>query len=145
MPSAEVDSFPMKCKECDIMQKTVKGLKMHIKLMHLRNGRFRCRRCEFSANILNSIHMHYKIKHPEADQDRPDFEERANGDKAKVFSHDYWKDTWGIPTLAERKAIVAARSGGGGDQSNPRIPSSFTRRAIYEAIRGFRTCHSRIL
>ena len=53
----------------------------------------------------NSIHTH-----PEADQDRPDFEERA--DKAKVFSHDYWKDTWGIPTLAERKAIVAARSGG---------------------------------
>ena len=64
--------------------------------------------CEFSANILNSIHTHYKIKHPEANQDRPDFEERADGDKAKVFSHDYWKDTWGIPTLAERKAIVAA-------------------------------------
>ena len=35
----EVDSFPMKCKECDIMKKTVKGLKMHIKLMHLRTGR----------------------------------------------------------------------------------------------------------
>ena len=39
MPSVEVDSFPMKCKECDIMMKTVKGLKMHIKLMHLRTGR----------------------------------------------------------------------------------------------------------
>ena len=37
----------------DEVQKTVKGLKMHIKLMHLRTGRFRCRRCEFSANILN--------------------------------------------------------------------------------------------
>ena len=35
----EVDSFPMKCKECGIMKKTVKGLKMHIKLMHLRTGR----------------------------------------------------------------------------------------------------------
>ena len=56
MPSAEVDSFPMKCKECDIMQKTVKGLKMHIKLMHLRTGRFRCSRCEFSANILKFAH-----------------------------------------------------------------------------------------
>ena len=78
MPSVEVDSF---------MMKTVKGLKMHIKLMHLRTG------------------------------------------KAKVFTHDYWKDTWGIPTLAERKAIVAARSGGNAsttsqDQSNPRIPSN---------------------
>jgi len=31
MPSAEVDSFPMKCKECDIMQKIVKGLKMQIR------------------------------------------------------------------------------------------------------------------
>ena len=50
--------------------------------------RFRCRRCEFSANILNSIHTHYKIKHPEADQENPDFEERADDDEAKVlFAH----------------------------------------------------------
>ena len=35
----EVDSFPMKCGECGIAKKTVKGLKMHIKLMHLRTGR----------------------------------------------------------------------------------------------------------
>ena len=48
-------------------------------------SRFRCRRCEFSANILNSIHTHYKIKHPEADQEHPDFEERADDDEAKVF------------------------------------------------------------
>ena len=104
MPSAEVDSFPMKCKECDIMQKTVKGLKMHIKLMHLRTGRFRCSRCEFSANIFNSIHTHYKIKHPEADQ-------TTKGHHCERIAYDH----------------------------------SFTRRAIYEAIRGFRTCHSRIL
>ena len=36
----EVDSFPMKCGECGIAKKTVKGLKMHIKLMHLRTGRW---------------------------------------------------------------------------------------------------------
>ena len=36
----EVDSFPMKCRECGIAKKTVKGLKMHIKLMHLRTGRW---------------------------------------------------------------------------------------------------------
>ena len=76
--------------------------------------RFRCRRCEFSANILNSLHTHYKIKHPEADQERPDFEERADDDEAKVFSHDFWKEEWGVPTLAERKAIVAARNNGDG-------------------------------
>ena len=73
--------------------------------------RFRCRRCEFSANILNSLHTHYKIKHPEADQDQPDFEERPDDDEGKVFSHEFWKAQWGIPTLAERKAAVAARDG----------------------------------
>ena len=46
----EVDSFPMKCRECGIVKKTVKGLKMHIKLMHLRIvlGRI--------ANFDDSIH-----------------------------------------------------------------------------------------
>ena len=29
-----------------------------------------------------------------------------------MFSHEYWKAQWGIPTLAERKATVAARDGG---------------------------------
>jgi hypothetical protein len=104
----EVDYFPMKCRNCGITKKTVKGIKMHIKLLHLRTGKFRCTQCQFSANILNSIHTHYKIKHPES-ADNPDFEERA--DEANVFSHEYWKDNWDIPTLVERKAIVAAREG----------------------------------
>ena len=99
----EVDNFPMKCKECGLQKKTIKGLKMHIKLLHLRTGKFLCKRCQFSANMVNSINTHYKIKHPEAAED-PDFEERSDG--KMVFSHDFWKDNWGIPTLAERKAMV---------------------------------------
>lgn len=35
------DEFPMSCKECGIQKKTIKGLKMHIKLLHLRTGKFR--------------------------------------------------------------------------------------------------------
>lgn len=102
----EVDNFPMTCKECDLQKKTIKGLKMHIKLLHLRTGKFLCRRCQFSANMLNSIHTHYKIKHPEA-ADAPDFEERS--DDKMIFSHDFWKSNWGIPTLAERKEVVQNR------------------------------------
>ncbi len=37
----EVDNFPMKCKECGLPKKTIKALKMHIKLMHLRSGKYR--------------------------------------------------------------------------------------------------------
>ena len=99
----EVDNFPMKCKECGLQKKTIKGLKMHIKLLHLRTGKFLCRRCQFSANMMNSINTHYKIKHPEA-AEAPDFEERGL-DKLN-FSHEFWKADWGIPTLAERKALV---------------------------------------
>ena len=102
----EVDNFPMKCRECGLQKKTIKGLKMHIKLLHLRTGRFGCSRCEFSANIMNSITTHYKIKHPEA-AENPDFEERS--DEKMIFSHEFWKEKWGIPTLNERKAIVHKR------------------------------------
>ena len=102
----EADNFPMKCKECGLMKKCIKGLKMHIKLMHLRTGKFRCKKCQFSANILNSIHTHYKIKHPDS-IGPPDFEER--NDEPKVFPHEYWKETWGIPTLDERKEMVENR------------------------------------
>ena len=102
----EVDNFPMKCKECGLQKKTIKGLKMHIKLLHLRTGKFLCRRCQFSANMMNSINTHYKIKHPEAE--KPDFEER--GDEKLNFSHEFWKEEWDIPTLAERKALVKARN-----------------------------------
>ncbi|TRY71102.1 hypothetical protein TCAL_15037 [Tigriopus californicus] len=106
----EADNFPMDCKECGIQKKTIKSLKMHIKLLHLRTGKFLCSRCQFSANILNSIHTHYKIQHPEA-QSNPDFEERTN--ETKVFSHEYWNTHWNIPTLLERKAIVEERLGVG--------------------------------
>lgn len=100
----EVDNFPMKCQECGLQKKTIKGLKMHIKLLHLRTGKFLCRRCQFSANMLNSINTHYKIKHAE---EKPDYEERS--DDKMNFSHEFWKENWGIPTLAERKSIVAKR------------------------------------
>ena len=76
---------------------------MHIKLLHLRTGKFLCKRCPFSANMMNSITTHYKIKHPEA-ADQPDFEERS--DDKMNFSHEFWKEAWNIPTLAERKAMV---------------------------------------
>ena len=99
----EVDNFPMKCKECGLQKKTIKGLKMHIKLLHLRTGKFLCKRCQFSANMVNSINTHYKIKHPEA-AEQPDFEERC--DDKMIFSHEFWKQDWDIPTLAERKAMV---------------------------------------
>ena len=99
----EVDNFSMKCKDCGLQKKTIKGLKMHIKLLHLRTGKFLCKRCPFSANMMNSITTHYKIKHPEA-ADQPDFEERS--DDKMIFSHEFWKESWNIPTLAERKAMV---------------------------------------
>ena len=93
----------MKCQECGLQKKTIKGLKMHIKLLHLRTGKFQCGRCEYSANMLNSISTHYKIKHPDA-AEQPDYEERS--DDKMIFSHDFWKDQWGIPTLNERKALI---------------------------------------
>ncbi len=37
----EADILTIKCKECDISKKSVKALKMHIKLLHLRTGKFR--------------------------------------------------------------------------------------------------------
>ncbi len=40
-PGDDSDSFPMKCKECKLPKKTIKALKMHIKLLHLRTGKFR--------------------------------------------------------------------------------------------------------
>ena len=96
------DNFPMKCTECNLPKKTIKGLKMHIKLMHLRTGKFLCQRCEFSANILSSINTHYKIKHPDAE--KADFEEKK--EEAKTFGQEYWKDNWLIPTIEERKKWV---------------------------------------
>ena len=51
----------MDCKECGLHKKTIKSLKMHIKLVHLRTGKFLCKRCNFSANFKNSIVTHYKV------------------------------------------------------------------------------------
>ena len=116
----EVDNFPMKCKECGLQKKTIKGLKMHIKLLHLRTGKFLCRRCQFSANMMNSINTHYKIKHPECEADKPDYEER--GEEKLNFSHEFWKESWDIPTLAERKALVKAGKSDSDPQNNPINP-----------------------
>lgn len=124
----EADHFPMECKECGIQKKTIKSLKMHIKLLHLRTGKFLCSRCQFSANILNSIHTHYKIQHPEA-ENNPDFEERT--DETKAFSHEYWNTHWNIPTLLERKAIVEERLGVGQPQKKKKgRPKGSTKAAI---------------
>lgn len=101
----EADNFELDCRECGISKKTVKSLKMHIKLLHLRTGKFLCKQCQYSANILGSINTHYKIQHPEF-QGEPDFEERSS-EEAKTFTHEFWKAEWGIPTLAERKQMVA--------------------------------------
>ena len=103
------DNFPMKCTECNLAKKTIKGLKMHIKLVHLRTGKFQCQRCEFSANILTSINTHYKIKHPDAE--KADFEERKE-EETKSFGQEFWKDNWLIPTLEERKKWVMDKRGG---------------------------------
>jgi hypothetical protein len=42
--SAEEDQFAMSCKECGRHNKTIKGLKMHIKLLHLKSGKFQCKK-----------------------------------------------------------------------------------------------------
>ncbi len=112
----EADNFPMKCKECGLQKKTIKGLKMHIKLLHLRTGKFLCKVCQFSANMLNSINTHYKIKHPEK-AEVPDYEERS--DDKMVFSHEFWKSDWGIPTLDERKEIVKNSKPSNDNNVNP--------------------------
>jgi len=93
--AADEDMFAMNCRACGLHKKTIKGLKMHIKLLHLRSGRFQCVRCQFTANMLNSIYTHYKIQHPDAEN--PDFVERTT--EGQNFSHDFWKENWGIPTL----------------------------------------------
>ena len=114
------DNFPMKCMECSLPKKTIKGLKMHIKLMHLRTGKFLCQKCEFSANILSSINTHYKIKHPDAEV--ADFEEKK--EETKSFSQEYWKDNWLIPTLEERKKWVEDKANEQGAASKISIETS---------------------
>ena len=42
--SADEDAIEMNCKECGLCKKTIKGLKMHIKLLHLKSGKFQCAR-----------------------------------------------------------------------------------------------------
>ena len=96
----------MSCVKCGIEKKTIKALKMHIKLTHLRTGRYRCKLCEYSANIVNSIETHFKIRHPEAeDGGQAKFEEKAENE-SQSFSHEFWKAEWNIPTLQERKAAL---------------------------------------
>ena len=89
---------------------------MHIKLVHLRTGKFLCQSCNFSANFKNSIVTHYKIKHPDQEQD---FEEKSDEECKDSLTHEFWKAKWGIPTLAERKGWVVQGQGlgeeGGGD------------------------------
>merc|ERR1740123_1091656 len=103
----ELDFYPMSCKECGFSKKTVTGMKMHIKLNHLGVGKFQCRECVFSANLTNSIHGHYRNKHPEKvntnDQGQEVFDYAEKVTSAQNFSEEFWRDEWGIPTLAERK------------------------------------------
>ena len=107
----ELDHFPMSCKECGFHKKTVTGMKMHIKLNHLGVGKFQCRRCVFSANLTNSIQGHYRNKHPEfvstGDQGQEVFEYAEKVASAQNFSEEFWKQDWNIPTLTERKALLA--------------------------------------
>ena len=42
--SADEDAFEMSCKECGLVKQNIKGLKMHIKLLHLKSGKFQCAR-----------------------------------------------------------------------------------------------------
>jgi hypothetical protein len=61
-----LDVYAMACKACGMEKKTVSGLKMHIKVLHLHLGRFQCRHCSFTANLKKSINGHYKANHPES-------------------------------------------------------------------------------
>ena len=107
---SELDFYPMSCKECGFSKKTVTGMKMHIKLNHLGVGKFQCRECVFSANLTNSIHGHYRNKHPEKvntnDQGQEVFDYAEKVTSAQNFSEEFWRDEWGIPTLAERKKTL---------------------------------------
>ncbi len=40
------DSFPIDCVKCGVRKNSVRGLKMHILLAHLKSGKFKCTRCE---------------------------------------------------------------------------------------------------
>ena len=42
--SSDEDAFEMSCKECGLVKQNIKGLKMHIKLLHLKSGKFQCAR-----------------------------------------------------------------------------------------------------
>ena len=111
----ELDYYPMVCKECSFPKKTVTGLKMHIKLNHLQLGKFQCQHCIFTANLKVSIQGHYRNKHPEKvtkedGKDTYDYIERSSD--AKAFSQDYWKESWGIPTMDERKILLERKQHG---------------------------------
>merc|ERR1711874_285102 len=106
----ELDYYPMKCRECEVSKKTVTGLKMHIKLIHMKVGKFQCKHCDFTANIKGSIQGHYRNKHPDSaksgqGEDLFDFDERSSD--AQTYSQEYWKKNWNIPTLQERQSLLA--------------------------------------
>ena len=60
------DMYAMACQACGMEKKTVSGLKMHIKVLHLHLGRLQCRHCSFTANLKKSINGHYKANHPDS-------------------------------------------------------------------------------
>lgn len=102
-----LDFYPMKCKECNVSKKTVTGLKMHIKLIHMHLGKFQCKHCNFTANIKGSIQGHYKNKHPDSNKDSQDqfnFNERSSD--PQTYSQEYWKTNWDIPTLSQRSSFL---------------------------------------
>jgi len=110
-PKIDIDFYPSQCKECQMDKKTVTGLKMHIKLMHLGQGRYVCRYCSFTANLKKPMTGHTKSKH--ADQlgtSSPDDHCIERTVISENYSQEYWKTEWNIPTTTERREMLAARN-----------------------------------
>jgi len=104
---AKLDYYPMKCKQCNVSKKTITGLKMHIKLIHMHLGKFQCKHCNFTANIKGTIQGHYKNKHPDSNKDSEElFEFNERNSEAKTYNQEFWKLNWDIPTLGERSSLL---------------------------------------
>lgn len=54
---SDEDSMAIDCVKCGLRKSSVKGLKMHILLVHLKSGKFKCTRCEVRYSSLR-----YRIK-----------------------------------------------------------------------------------
>jgi len=44
------DFYPLECAKCGLRKSSVRAIKMHILLAHLKSGKFRCTRCEVSVD-----------------------------------------------------------------------------------------------